>query len=262
MLASTEVMDALKSIGLNLYERKIFIALLAKGVSTAGELSKIANVPRSRSYDILESLAEKGFVVAQPSKPIRYVAIDPKDALERTKANLEKKHKEMLERIDKLSSSPVMKEMQSIYKEGFKVVQPFEMTGTLKGRHSINQHMHSLFKQAKRNIKIMTTEEGLNELYSNHYNVLKRLVKKGIKLQIAAPIKDNAPSNAFSQIAEIKDSGSHDRRLVLIDNDHVLMSLSDGKSIHPTQDVAFWANSPHVVKSFAEPLFKNIWEKN
>ncbi|MEM7823019.1 MAG: helix-turn-helix domain-containing protein, partial [Candidatus Aenigmatarchaeota archaeon] len=56
MVASNQVLDALKSIGLNLYERKLFVALLAKGVATAAELSEIANVPRSRSYDVLESL--------------------------------------------------------------------------------------------------------------------------------------------------------------------------------------------------------------
>ncbi|MBN2101620.1 MAG: TrmB family transcriptional regulator [Candidatus Aenigmarchaeota archaeon] len=260
MLASTDVLDALKSIGLNLYERKIFIALLAKGVSTAGELSQIANVPRSRSYDILESLAEKGFVVAQPSKPIKYVALAPKDALERTKGNLTNKHEEMMARIDKLSDSSLVKEMETIYKEGFNMVQPFEMTGTLKGRHSINQHMHSLFKQAKKNIKIMTTEEGLNELYSNHYNVLKRLTKKGIKLQIAAPTGDNTPSKAFAQIADVRNAKS-DHRLLVIDADHLMMSLTDGKKVHATQDVVFWANSPHAVKNMAEPVLSGAFRK-
>ena len=49
MLASSEVMDALKTIGLNLYERKLWVALLAKGVATAGELSSVANVPSGPS---------------------------------------------------------------------------------------------------------------------------------------------------------------------------------------------------------------------
>ena len=45
---------------LNLYEVKLWTALLSRGVSTAGELSDIADVPRSRSYDVLESLEKKG----------------------------------------------------------------------------------------------------------------------------------------------------------------------------------------------------------
>jgi len=58
----------LKNLGLNSYEVKIWTALLSRGVSTAGELSDIANVPRSRSYDVLESLEKKGFVKTKKRK--------------------------------------------------------------------------------------------------------------------------------------------------------------------------------------------------
>ena len=60
---------------LNLYEGKLWSALLSRGVSTAGELSDIADVPRSRSYDVLESLEKKGFVIMKLGKPIKYLAI-------------------------------------------------------------------------------------------------------------------------------------------------------------------------------------------
>lgn len=90
MLASTKVLDTLKGIGLNLYERKLWVALLARGTSTAGELSEIANVPRSRAYDVLQSLAEKGFVVVQTGKPIKYVAVSPEESLDRAKISLKK----------------------------------------------------------------------------------------------------------------------------------------------------------------------------
>ena len=92
MVGSTELLDALKSIGLNLYERKIFVALLARGVASPAEVSEIATVPRSRSYDILESLASKGFVLMQPGKPIKYVALPPAEALDRTKQVLAQEH--------------------------------------------------------------------------------------------------------------------------------------------------------------------------
>ena len=94
-----EVMDALKTIGLNLYERKLWVALLSKGIATAGELADLSNVPRSRCYDVLESLADKGFVIIQPSKPMRYVAIKPKEALERAKRRLYQKTDEMIKRL-------------------------------------------------------------------------------------------------------------------------------------------------------------------
>lgn len=261
MVASTKTLDALKSIGLNLYERKIFVALLAKGVATAGELSQIANVPRSRSYDILESLADKGFVVVQPSKPIRYVALAPEDALDRTKENLKEKHEEMISRIDSMKKTPVMSELESIYKEGLNLIQPFEMTGTLKGRQNINQHLNSLFKKASKGIKIITTESGLNELYSNHYNSLKRISKRGVSLKILAPMSDTSPVKAFSQIADMKNIDKPLNRVYTIDNKHVVFALTDDKKVHHTQDVAFWAQSPHAVKSFVSPFFANVWSE-
>jgi len=259
MVATMKTMDALKSIGLNLYERKIFVALLARGVASAGELSQIANVPRSRSYDILESLAEKGFVVVQPSKPIKYVALAPKDAFERTKDNLKTRHDEMIERIDSLKSSPVMSELENIYKEGMNLVQPFEMTGTLKGRHSINQHLGSLFKKASKEIRIITTESGLNELYSNHYNSLKRISKRGVKLKILAPLGDTVPVKAFSEIAEVRNIKKPLNRVYTIDDKHVIFALTDDRKVHQTQDVAFWAQSQHAIKSFVEPFFNSAW---
>lgn len=261
MVATTKTLDALKSIGLNLYERKIYVALLARGIATPGELSQIANVPRSRTYDILESLSEKGFVIAQPAKPIRYVALAPKDALERTKNNLEKKHQEMLERIESLKNSDVVKELEDIYKQGINLVQPFEMTGTLKGKHAIHQHLSSLFKKATKEIKIITTESGLNDLYSHHYNSLRRITKKGVKLKILAPISDTVPVKAFSQIGEIKNIKKPLNRVYTIDDKHVVFALTDDRKIHQTQDVVFWAQSTHAIKSFIEPFFENIWSQ-
>jgi len=68
MITDQETIKKIKSFGLNTYEVKIWTALLSRGVSTAGELSDIANVPRSRSYDVLESLEKKGFVIMKPGK--------------------------------------------------------------------------------------------------------------------------------------------------------------------------------------------------
>lgn len=258
MVADTQILDALKSIGLNLYERKIFVALLAKGIATAGEVSEIAKVPRSRSYDVLESLADKGFIILQPSKPIRYVALAPKDALDRSKENLKRKHDETVERIDRLKNSDIVKELEAIYRRGFSLVQPFEMTGTLKGRHAINQQFNALLKKAKNAVSIMTTEDGLNELYSKHFKTLKRASKKGVKIRIISPMTEGRPISDFSQIADTKSIESALGRMAIID-DHLVLSLTDDRKVHQTQDTAFWANSSHVTNDVLSNLFESAW---
>jgi sugar-specific transcriptional regulator TrmB len=260
MVATTEVLDALKSIGLNLYERKIFVALLAKGVATAAEVSEIANVPRSRSYDVLESLVEKGFVVFQPTKPIKYMVLSPKDALERMQQNIRKKQDEMIERIERLKSSPMIREMERIYKEGLNLVEPSDMIGTLKGKFIIDRQLQSIFKNAKKAINIATTEQGLEALYNRHYRILKKMGKSGVKLKIAAPLTNPEIAKAFSEIAEIKNIKQPSGRIVTVDDEHVLMALTDDKKVHETQDTVFWANSPHLASCIAQPMFRQVWE--
>src|SRR5512136_2728450 len=89
MIVKDEFLNKLRRyFCLNLYEVKIWAALLSRGVSTAGELSDISNVPRSRSYDVLESLEKKGFVVHKLGKPIKYIAVPPAEVVERVKKNM------------------------------------------------------------------------------------------------------------------------------------------------------------------------------
>ena len=89
MIVKDELLSKLRRyFDLNLYEVKLWVSLLSRGVSTAGELSDIADVPRSRSYDVLESLEKKGFVVMKLGKPIKYIAIPPGEVVDRVKKNM------------------------------------------------------------------------------------------------------------------------------------------------------------------------------
>jgi len=259
MVATVQTLDALKSIGLNLYERKIFVALLAKGIASAAEVSEIANVPRSRSYDVLESLADKGFVLVQPSKPIKYVALKPKEALERTKETLKKKHNEMIDRIDRLKESNIVDELDTIHRQGLSLVKTAEMTGTLKGKEMINRHLSSVIKGAKKSIDILTTEKDLENIYATHYKSLKKLNKRGVSIRIAAPIKNAVMSKSLSEIASVRNIDKAKGRLLTIDGEGMLIGLT-GDDVHETQDVAFWATSTYAVKNSVTNFFDSIWK--
>ncbi len=259
MLGSQEILDALKNIGLNLYERKIYVALIAKGVATAGEVSEIAKVPRSRSYDVLESLADKGFVVAQSSKPIKYVSLAPKDAIERAKDNLHRKHTDTIDRMEKMTGSSVMTELEEIYNKGFSMIQASDLAGTLKGSFSINQQMKSLFKGAKSSINIITTDEGLAEIHDKHHNSLKNARKSGAKIRILTPNAETKTAKILSSIAEVKPLPASMGRIFTVDGEHFMMALTDTAEVHHTQDVAFWAASKHVSAGALEHMFNNMW---
>ena len=262
MIVSQDVLDSLRQIGLNLYERKLWVALLSRGTSTAGELSSLAKVPHSRTYDVLESLAEKGFVVVQTTKPLKYMAMHPKDALERAKKTLKEKMDITIDRITKLQNSSVLKELEKVYKTGVKIVEPGEMTGALKGRDAFYQQLETVFKNAKNEISIFTTSKGLVDLSSIHSDILKKAAERGVKIRIAAPYgKELSPVlNNIRQFAEVRktDKIGVDGRFIVADGNHVVMALTD-EEVHPTQDFALWSQSEHVAEDLLGPLFKCIW---
>src|SRR3990172_13310175 len=100
MIVKEDFLNKLRQyFGLNLYEAKIWTALLSRGVSTAGELADIGNVPRSRAYDILESLEKKGFVVMKLGKPIKYLAVEPKEVVERVKKLLREEADDTIKKL-------------------------------------------------------------------------------------------------------------------------------------------------------------------
>src|SRR6185295_9912030 len=124
MIIKDEFLSRLRKIfDLNLYEVKVWTALLSRGVSTAGELSNISDVPRSRTYDILESLEKKGFIVMKLGKPIKFVALKPEEVIERVKRNLMVDAKEKTKRLEELKSDDVLKELSTIFTQGVKFVE-------------------------------------------------------------------------------------------------------------------------------------------
>ena len=71
MIINQELVTRIKEhFNLNVYEAKVWLALLSKGVVSAGESAELSGVPRSRTYDVLESLAKRGFAIVKVGKII------------------------------------------------------------------------------------------------------------------------------------------------------------------------------------------------
>lgn len=267
MVINAKLSDNLKTIGLNKYERNLWVALLAKGAASAGELADISKVPRSRCYDVLVSLADKGFVVVQPGKPLRYVSIKPKEALERAKKKIEENATEMCAKIDRLVKSEAIKDLERIHKTSLQTISPEEMSGALRGRNSMVQHAGTMLKKAKKYVKVITTENGLSEMTSNYTSIFQKLSKSGVKVHILAPMNRNTTDNVklLSKYAQVRDLGNVTHvqkmlaRLFVIDGEEFLVGLADDTKTHPTQDVAFWTQSRHASSNIFEPMFNLIW---
>lgn len=270
MVATMKTLDSLKAIGLNKYERNLWVALLSRGSSTAGELSDISKVPRSRCYDVLESLAARGFIVVQPGKPLKYVTVPPREALERARKKIIEEAKERSEKMERLARSDSIKELERLHRDNIKTMQPEELTGALKGRYAMMQQVESMLKRAKKSIKFITTDIGMLELMENHSHLLKKAADSGVKIQMAVPINEKTSEHAkelakFAQLRNIEDVEHIEKlggRLCLIDSNEFVLGLTDDLKTHPTQDVSLWTQSEHAASDVIGPMFELVWHNS
>jgi sugar-specific transcriptional regulator TrmB len=208
---------------LNLYEVKIWTALLSRGVATAGELSDIANVPRSRSYDVLESLERKGFVIMKLGKPIKYIAVPPTEVLERVKKNLSDEAHERVSRLDELKTTDVLAELNSLHTQG-------------------------------------TTSQGLMRKVEGFKPVFEKLKKKGVKIRIAAPLTKET-KDAVKDISDVAEVRHNDQkaRFCIVDGKELVFMIMDDANVHPTYDVGIWVNTPFFAGAL-ESMFNIAWK--
>ena len=119
MIMNEDFLKSLRaSFDLNIYEAKIWTALLSKGVATAGELSDISNVPRSRCYDVLESLEKRSFVIMKLGKPIKYIAVEPKEVVSRVKKDIIQKANSRVKSMDDVGDTNTFTELDLLYTNG------------------------------------------------------------------------------------------------------------------------------------------------
>ena len=262
MIINQEFLGRLRKIfDLNLYEVKVWTSLLSRGVSTAGELSTISDVPRSRTYDILETLEKKGFIVMKLGKPIKFVALKPEEVIERVKKNLVKDADERSKRLERLKGEEVLEELNTLFTTGVKFVEPSDLSGSLRGRQNVYNHLDMMIREAESTITIVTTASGLNRKLDALLPSLEKAKKRGVKIRIAAKINESNRQIAkdLSKVAEVRDTGEVRARFAIIDSEQLLFMVLDDDKVHPNYDVAIWL-STEFFASAMEQLFEAAWK--
>src|SRR3990167_4178532 len=131
-MAQQTFINALKQqFDLNIYEAKIWTALLSRGIASAAELAEISKVPRSRCYDVLESLEKKGFIIMKIGKPIKYIAVKPEVIIERVKKDHEAEARHTVGVLDSISTDDAFKELELLHKSGIRHVDVNELSKSI-----------------------------------------------------------------------------------------------------------------------------------
>ena len=103
---------------LNLYETKVWLALLSRGVSSAGEIAEISGVPRSRTYDVLENLEKRGFAITKIGKPVKYISVKPTEVIEKMKSAVMIDAQDRVKSLSTLRTTSEYTELEQLHNSG------------------------------------------------------------------------------------------------------------------------------------------------
>jgi sugar-specific transcriptional regulator TrmB len=195
-------------------------------------------------------------------KPIKFVALKPEEVVERVKKNLVVEAQVKSKRLEQLKGDEVLHELTGLFTQGVKFVEPSELSGSLRGRQNMYNHLDMMVREAEKTITIITTAEGLNRKLEALMPSFEKSKKRGVKIRIAAPVNSSNLKIAkeLSRVAEVRSVEGFKARFTIIDSEQVMFMLLDDEKVHPNYDVGVWLNTEFFARAL-EQLFELAWQR-
>jgi len=220
MPTTRNILQPLLEIGLSKYESKVYLTLISEGVSTAKNISDVTGIPYGKVYEIINSLSYKGFAMILPTKPMKYRAISPYQAIQTAKKNTQEKY-------NKIENHFI--ELDQQFKKNKKFIGSKTAFNIITGRSNVVNKIEEMIKKAKNNINIYCTANTLSRLVL-HKEALKEAANKGIKISIAGITnKENLQEITSLNFCEIKHIPKTNNNLFSVDGKESMI-------IEPTPD--------------------------
>jgi len=258
MIMKQELVRHIKDyFNLNIYETKVWLALLSKGIASAGEVAEISGVPRSRTYDVLESLEKRGFAIVKIGKPVKYISIKPTEIIEKMKTETMAEAQEKVKALVALKTTNEYTELEQLHNSGISPIKLNDLTGSLKGRSNIIAKVREILESSQKEVLVCTSAPDFENKSRVLIPALDRLNKANIKVRLALSgdlekvkrlnVKHNLKAKHIDSPA----------RFFIVDRKQALLMITPE---HADEEIGVWLSSPYFTESLAymvENAFKN-----
>lgn len=247
MSISEDVRQTLREVGLNTYEIDVYVSLLKGGKMTAIEISRNANVPYSKIYEVLNSLKDTGWIKSIEARPTKYYPIPPLEALVIAKIKLEGKYASW-EKI-------IANELQPLYEKHELVERPDILI--LHGQQGVLTKIEETIKKAANEIMIAAPEFA-KPMITSASSVLDNLQRThvSIKLLVAGKAKDWRKLKGFTGIGELRVRDQMFGGGIIADGKEAMLFLGEEKP-----SLVIWSNHVGLVR-LAREYFQFLWDSS
>ncbi|WP_436926966.1 TrmB family transcriptional regulator [Halosimplex amylolyticum] len=230
--ARSVAVEQLRELGLSTYAARTFVALVSLGGGTAQEVSEVAAVPRTRVYDAVSELQERGLVDERQSTPKRFWPVSG----ETSGRHFERYYRHRVERLtnalDALEPASRADKQRGVW--------------TVTGRETVTERLIEFVDDADEEVVFMTVEALITD------EVVERLAaasERGVAIKLAGlsdsvedGLRERVPDvDLFESIWVWSDTPAG--RLLTVDQEQTLVSVllenGDGPP-DPRDETAIW----------------------
>lgn len=217
-----KIISALKDFELTDYEARVYYAVCISETASATELSKLSKVPRARIYDILSTLARKGWVNILEETPTRY-----------TPSNFNIIKKKLDEEENKLKKSKIiiLEEIEAYSKSDEEVISEAAQE-LISGKENVIKLIKKFVSKAKSEIMLNYLSTFLLEELIPSIEQAKR---RKVNIKIILSLKQKLPTlRSMKKLAEIRRCLEENPKhgCLLVDKKYYMNIFEEGDKIN------------------------------
>ena len=235
---------SLEEFGLSKYEAQAYVALIAKGTISAGELAYYSEIPRTKIYPTLLKLENKKLAIISKSKPIMCTAIAPEDAFDGI----------IHEQINKVNAmNTLVSNLKKASEESRKSRGSEEKRYFHISANNVLSQLQTMIEGSKSSMKIMVDQWGLGlleECKEQLVSVLRRNLD--VKVLVSPTQICSESYRAIPDGVEIRASDITQNCFIFDETELLMVNNENGKG-------AIFS-STDILGGNQEKVFSNIWK--
>ena len=182
--------EQLEQFGLSAYAARTFVALKSLGTGTAKDVSGVSDVPRTRVYDAIDELHERGLVDVQQSSPKEFWAISAGTAGQKFEQEMDYRLSILSTALAELEPASRSEEQKGVW--------------TVDGQPAVTDRVIEFVQGADDEIVYMTVEDLLTD---DVIDALGTAAERGVTISLGG-VSSNVQDRIKAEIpgAELFDS--------------------------------------------------------
>lgn len=239
-MQNNKVLNLLLEFGLTEYEAKTLTTLFNFVEADAPHISRNAEIPKTRIYDVLEKLKERGLVLEVYGRPKRYKVIDPNEIFKYLMED-KQKHLSVLDKQvkDILSKDNWAAQVNTVQE---KILQ-------VKSMKDYNKILSQEFEEAEKTITGFTRFDDRVDAFKSIYD----------KPEVSVNLISKPMVKSYDLPANFKvQEKEHTMDAFIVDKDKVIMSLNDLSTPKETYHLTIFKNNPSLTKAITSH-FEDYW---